>query len=225
VPRTGTAFHGSIGTGFRAPSLAENLFPFGNPDLLPEKSIGWDCGLRQTFCCGRLEIDGTYFRNDFTNLIIWDPTPIPPDHPFGSLQNVGRSFSSGVELTAHYRVNPCTTITANYVHTFTEDLDTGLPLLRRPKHKAAVTLHRRFCCDRADLYVDLMYVGPRLDNTFAGPVDLEEYYLLNLAGSYRLGRCTQLYARLDNVLDEDYEEVWGYATPGLSFYGGLKMRF
>ena len=34
--------HASLGTGFRAPALAENLFAFGNPNLAPETSKGWE---------------------------------------------------------------------------------------------------------------------------------------------------------------------------------------
>ena len=47
VYETGTAFHGMLGTGFRAPSLAELFFPFGNAALRPERSRGWDFGVRQ----------------------------------------------------------------------------------------------------------------------------------------------------------------------------------
>ena len=54
-----------MGTGFRAPALAENYFPGGNPDLRPEHSKGWDCGVDQILLGGRFVIDATYFRNDF----------------------------------------------------------------------------------------------------------------------------------------------------------------
>jgi vitamin B12 transporter len=52
MPETGSRLHASIGTGFRAPSLAENLFAFGNPNLAPETSKGWDYGLEQSLWTG-----------------------------------------------------------------------------------------------------------------------------------------------------------------------------
>ena len=218
-PETGTALHGSIGTGFRAPTITELFHPFfgGNPNLRPEQSFGWDCGLEQSFFCGALVVDGTYFRNDFTDLIQWV-------WPAG-YSNVAQSFSSGVEVTARWEVNPCTTVRANYTHTFTEDLATGLPLLRRPQHKASIMLNRRFADDRANVYLSLLYIGPRADtDAFFARTVLSEYYLLNLAGSYQLNSWCELFARIDNVLDENYYEVFGYNAAPLSAYAGVSLR-
>jgi len=218
VGATGTDFHGSIGTGFRAPALEERFNSWvGNPDLLPETSFGWDCGVRQALFGERLVVDGTYFRNDFRNLIEFFATG-----PFtGELRNVGSAFSSGVELTAQWKLTPCTTLSTDYTYTFTEDRATGLELQRRPRHKAAVRLLRRFWYDQARLYLDLVYVGPRRDAAYT----LGEYYLLDLAASYRLSRSCELFARIDNLLDEDYEEVFGYETAGISAFGGVDFRW
>ncbi|MHC4406350.1 MAG: TonB-dependent receptor plug domain-containing protein, partial [Planctomycetota bacterium] len=210
---SGTAFHGSIGTGFRAPALEELFNSFaGNPDLEPETSFGWDCGLEQSFCDGRLVVDGTYFRNDITNLIQFDFLTF-------TLENVGRAFTSGVEALGRWQVDDSTTLSANYVYTFTEDLDAGLPLFRRPRHKAFFNVNRRFWCDRANVYLSLQYVGPRRDSRG----ELPEYYLLNLAGAYDLTDGCQWFARIDNVLNESYEEVWGYQTAGISGFSGLRF--
>ena len=46
----GTSLHGSLGTGFKAPTLAQlfdDSFGSANPDLRPENSLGWDIGFRQ----------------------------------------------------------------------------------------------------------------------------------------------------------------------------------
>lgn len=215
---TGTGFHGSLGTGFRAPALAENYFPYGNPNLRPERSKGWDCGIEQPLLGGRLVVDGTYFRNDFVDLIQYDFNT-------WQVENIGRAFSSGVELTARYQFNEATTLFANYVYTFTEDLATGLPLLRRPPHKASVGVNRRLWCDQANLYAQLLYVGSRRDSFDGESIYLGEYFLLNVATTYDVSRSCQLFARIDNVLDQNYEEVYGYGTPGIAFYGGTSLRW
>ena len=137
---------------------------------------------------------------------------------------MGRAFSSGLELTTRYQLNDVTTLAANYTYTFTEDLATGLPLARRPRHKASVSVNRRLWCDQANLYVQLLYVGPRLDSPYSA-IDLGEYYLVNLATTYDVSPCCQLFARIDNVLDQNYEEAYGYGTPGIAFYGGTSMRW
>ncbi len=218
LTETGTAFLGSIGTGFRAPALEERFNRWvGNPDLRPETSFGWDCGIEQSFFGDRLVVGGTYFRNDFNDLIEFFPT----DLFTGELRNVGSAFSSGVEVTTAWKLDPCTTLTANYVYTLTRDRETGLELQRRPPHKAAFRAIRRLWGDRARLHMNMLYVGPRRDAQFT----LNEYFRLDLAGSYQLTPRCELFARIDNVLDESYEEVWGYETAGISAYGGVNLRW
>ena len=53
---------------------------------------------------------------------------------------------------------------------------------------------------------------------------LSEYYLLNLAGSYDVNSWCQLFARIDNLLDEDYQEVLHYNTAPISAYAGVNIR-
>ena len=214
VPETGTSFHGSIGTGFRAPSLAENFFPFGNPNLRPETSKGWDYGLEQSLLLNRLILGATYFRNDFNNLIIFDPTTF-------ILDNIGSALATGVEITGLARVNDCTDVSLTYTHTDTRDRDTGLALLRRPRDKASLVITRRLLCDRARANLYLLYVGPRRDTR----VTLDEYVTVNASGTYDWNDHIQLFGRLDNLFDEQYEEVNGFATAGASAYGGVNVTW
>jgi len=130
-----------------------------------------------------------------------------------------------VELTTRYQLNPTTSLFANYTYTFTEDLATGQSLLRRAPHKASVGINRRLWSERANLYAQLLYVSPRLDSFNGAPVDLGEYYLLNVASTYDVSPYWQLFARIDNLLDQNYEEVYGFGTPGIAFYGGTTMRW
>ncbi|HUV36948.1 MAG TPA: TonB-dependent receptor, partial [Patescibacteria group bacterium] len=74
VRGTGTTIKGSVGSGFRAPSLNELFYPgYGNPDLLPEESVGYDIGIGQEIRPLRMSFDVMYFNNDYTNMISWDP--------------------------------------------------------------------------------------------------------------------------------------------------------
>jgi vitamin B12 transporter len=224
IDSTGTAFHGSIGEGFRAPSLFELFSPYGNVGLDPEESFGWDCGVEQSLWCDRIVVDGTYFRNDFSNLIQYIFLPAPP---WAEYQNAGQALTSGVEVTTRWELNPCTTLYGTYTHTLARQRTSGDLLLRRPPHKATMGLAHRFCCDRARLNANLLYVGPRNDLDDAWPantVTLSEYYLLNLAGSYDVNGWCELYGRIDNLLDENYQEVWGYNTAPLSAYAGVNVR-
>lgn len=215
TPEIETAFHGSIGTGFRAPSLAETLFPFGNPNLLPEHSFGWDAGVEQPFADGQFTVDGTYFYNRYTDLIQFDFFRF-------MVENIGHATTSGTELTARWKINDLTTLSGNYTYTFTEDLDTGLPLVRRAPHKMNLTLNRQVWDGRGNVLLNVRYVSPRTD---VGSTELAEYWLVNTAATYDLTPHVQLMARIDNLFNKQYQEAFGYAMPGISFYGGAGVHW
>jgi vitamin B12 transporter len=73
------------------------------------------------------------------------------------------------------------------------------------------------------------YTGDReddaslLDPPFAARVDLDEYTLVNLAISYELSRRVTVYGRVENALSEDYEDVYGFNTPGAGAFAGLRV--
>ncbi len=216
IPGTSTAAHASLGTGFRAPALAELFDPFvGSVNLRPERSKGWDVGFEQRFADDRLIVDATYFRNDLEDLIIFD---------FGTflLENVGSGLASGVELTSLYRLDPRTTLFANYTFTDTRNRDTGLGLLRRPRDKWSLGWNRSLASNRANFALTANYVGDRVDT---GNAINESYWRVDMSGWYRLNDRWRLFSRVDNLLDEDYEETLGFNATRFAFYGGAEWAF
>ncbi len=212
IDSIGASIHGSIGTGFRAPSLAENLFQFGNPNLRPEFSKGWDVGWQQKLWGDSLVVDATYFRNDFIDLIVFDFNTF-------SLQNVGRARSHGVELTAVWQINSDWRLSGSYTYDDTVDLDANRQLYRRPRNYTSVVLERLF--DRGVARLDAIFAGKRLDTR---DVTLASYVLVNASGRYRLNHHWSLYGRAENLLDQEYEEIRGYGVAGISAYAGLEYR-
>ena len=214
----GTSLHGSLGTGFRAPSLAELLFQFGNPNLRPETSKGWDAGVQKYWLDGLLMTDVTFFRNDFTNLIIFDLTSF-------TLENVGRARSSGVEFSGALQLSNDTTLTGNYTFTDTLNLVSGAALFRRPRDKAGLGFEHRFNERRSTVGLYGSFIGPRLDTSSSGSVSLPRYTLLNLTGRHQWSPHCELFARIDNLLNSNYEEVFGFGTPGISGFGGVSLTW
>ena len=210
-----TAFHGSIGTGFRAPALAEVAAGFGfNPNLRAEKSFGWDVGVEQKLLDGQAVLDVTYFRNDFNDLI---------NFPFPTFvaTNIDRAYSAGVEVQGTFRWDVRTDINASYTNTKTLDESTQMPLLRRPRHKFNVGVNRRYLEDQASLSLNLRFLGDRQD---FGTV-LDEALILDIAGTLKLSERVKLFARIDNATDTEYEEVFSFQTARLSAYGGVVIEF
>lgn len=48
---------------------------------------------------------------------------------------------------------------------------------------------------------------------------------LYLGGSYELFKGISVYARMNNLLNKDYQYYWGYPTEGISFIGGVSFKF
>ncbi len=102
IQDTGTKLKASVGTGFKAPTLSQMFqnFPdfdfYGNPNLKPESSLGYDVGFEQALANDAVRFGVTYFRNNIKNLI-------DDNADFTSLVNVGRAVTDGVESFVSYR--------------------------------------------------------------------------------------------------------------------------
>ena len=82
--------------------------------------------------------------------------------------------------------------------------------------------------DRLTLQVGAAYVGVHDDDDFATfparRVELDGYTLLHCTARYRLSDRFEVTGRIENATDENYQDVWGYATPGRSAFVGLDVR-
>lgn len=206
-----TRVHGSLGTGFRAPALNELFFPFfGNPQLRPETSTGFDLGLEQRWLGGRVELDVTYFDNDFADLIGTSPA-------FTAV-NIATATARGVELTFGWRPGPRWYLEGSHTYTDSEDETTGLPLARRPEHRS--TLRFGFApSTRVDGEIAVISVRERVDT---GGAAMDDYERVDLSLGVDLIRDFEAYVRAENLLDEDYDEVPGFTTPGVAVRVGLR---
>jgi len=161
----------------------------------------------------------TYFRNDFDDLVVFAPNGVPPF--FGQLENVGTAIASGVELSSLFNIG-ATSLFANYTYTHTEDKSTGLRLLRRPRNKWSFGASRSLCDGRGNLSWNANYVGDRLDisNNIT-----DSYWLVNASGSFNLNDHWRVFGRVDNLLDQDYEEALGFGTSPIAGYVGAELTF
>ena len=218
--------HGSFGTGVKNPTLFE-LFGStenftGNPNLSPESSKGWDAGIERRLFSDRLILDATYFNNRITDLI--DGSGIT------STNLNGTSKIQGLELTLDAKLSLELTITGQYTYTSTKDAN-GAELVRRARHIASLNMSYGFLADRANLNLGIDYTGKQSDiqfsNFFAAKrtITLDDFVLLGVAGSYKLTDNIELTARLENLLDQEYQEVLGSDAPGIGAYVGVRTTF
>lgn len=220
---TGTLFKLSYGTGFQAPSLYELFSAYGNEDLKASKSTTSDLGFEQSLAEGRMKFGVTLFNSEFTDAIDFDMATFK----FGQMD--GKTRTSGWEAFFQTAIADHTDLTVNHVVLKTEDAD-GDPLLRKPDAKTVISGNSLFL-EKAQASYSLYNVGKR--TAYAGSMDkngnsideLSAYLLINLAVSYALLENLDLYGRIDNLTDTFYEDAWSYATPGRSYYVGVKATF
>lgn len=223
ISATGTKLKATLGSGFKSPSLYYLYDPaFGNPDLKPEKSRGWDAGIEQYLLQKKLTIGAVYFSSVFSDLIGFD-------NAFKTI-NIDKAEANGVELflSASSIYNFSFGINYSYTDSRNESLNSsekGLQLLRRPRNK--VGLNVSYSLNALKLDLDVINVGRREDKDFTlfARVPLKSYTLLNIAASYEMNSYLKLYGRVDNLLNTKYEEVLFYGTPGISAYAGIKLNW
>jgi vitamin B12 transporter len=211
----------SAGTGFRAPDATDRYSLFGgNPDLDPEESTSYELGYRQSLG-ERQSISVAAFRNDIDDLI----TFIPTGPSTGINLNVDRARIDGIEASWQYDGEDWfARVTATWQDP--EDRATHARLLRRARENYTAAVVRRF--GGHELALDVLYAGERPDNDaidFDGRVRLEAYWLANLSARIALGKHFFLFARIENLLDEDYELAHTYNSPERSYYGAVRYAF
>ncbi len=226
IKRTGTSIKGSIGTGFKAPTLSQLYGTFGaNPNLLPETSVGWDLGLEQALLGNKIQMGATLFQNQVRNLIDFRPTGLFST----AYTNVAKARMQGLEAYITSQPFKCLQLRSSYTYTDTKDLGPsstqGDALFRRPRNKASFNINYQ-PIKRLNINLDITHTGQRSDLDFftfpARPVKLKAYTLINLAMELALSDQVSLYGRLVNFLDTPYETVKGYGNPRISAYGGLR---
>jgi vitamin B12 transporter len=228
---TGTRLHASQGTAVTNPGFFElfGYFPaffLGNPNLKPEESNSFDVGVEQKLFGDRLTLDVTYFRANLKNEIV---TLFDSNTFLTTVDNlVGRSKRDGIEVMLTAQLTDTLSLGGSYTYTNSRQPD-GAREVRRPKHMANANLNWAFAEGRGNLNLDVSYNGKQLDNEFidATPetvVTLRDYVLVTLAASYRLTEQLEIYGRIENLIDQHYEEVFSYRSPGIGAFGGLRVK-
>lgn len=201
----------AAGTGFRTPSLFELFDPVnGNPALQPETSDNIEAGVEKLFANGGFA-RATLFQTRITDLIQWQG---------GSYVQVpGTARSKGIELSGGVPLSDRVILSGNA--TFIDaTLSSGARLSRVPETDISVRLDADIT-DDFQLGVSLQRVANMID----GGARLPDYTLANVNASYQVTDAAQVYVRVENLFDEEYQTVRGYGTSDRAFFVGVRASF
>ena len=218
-----TTLRAALATGFRAPSLNEMFGPFGaNANLQPETSRSAEIGIEHDF--GRGQIGVSVFQTEIDNLIDYVQAA-----PAGYRQISGTTTSRGVEISGEVELSAALTLFGNYTYTDAKD-EVNAPLSRVPQHDLTIGLSGdwnngwsgQFTLRHAADRLDTIYPAPTFTETL---IDMPSYTVAGLTVARQVNDTAEIYLRVDNLFDKEYQTTRGYGTSDRAFYFGIRGTF
>lgn len=222
----------AYGEGFKAPTLYQLLSQYGNENLSPERSKGYELGVSYGERGDKVYLAAMVYRRDASNLIdffsCWTGSaPLCATRPSGFYYNVGKGRAQGLELEVGLQWTP--TLTGNVVYSYTDsknrtpgDVNRGNDFARRPAHMITGSLDWETPIGLA-LGFDLRVVGDAFDDA-ANTRRLDSYALGDLRASYRVNDMIEVFGRVENIWNQDYTIAGGYGTQGRAGFIGVRLR-
>ncbi|HEX8056126.1 MAG TPA: TonB-dependent receptor [Novosphingobium sp.] len=236
---TGTLLRASYGEGFKAPTLYQLFSEFGNAALDPEQAKGWEAGAEQRLFEGKLAFGASYFERKTTGQIIFNSCTSTSTVPLcfvpgstttrrtGYYSNVAKAEAHGIEAQASLTLGSLN-LDGNYSWTVSDDRSPGTAtfgkwLPRRPRNEANGSISYDWAFGLTT-GAAVRWSGKSYDNA-ANTTLLAAYTLVDLRAEYKLSDAVRLFARAENLFDEQYMTIYRYGTLGRSIYAGIRGRF
>lgn len=219
-------FKTSFGTGFRAPAPSEvayNAGAFASPPaslvtLKEENSEGFEIGV-EYYGGSRIKLEATYFDQEIEDAIFFDLAGFS-----GYLQDIGTSVSQGVELSGNIDLSDQWILQANYTFNDTERPN-GEQRVRRPENLMNIGISYNSRNDRLHFNAFYRSSADSIDEVRGSLVSLDNFGVMDINATYTLNDNVELYARIENVLDEEYQEIFDFNSADRGSYVGLRLNF
>lgn len=203
----------SISNAYKAPTFDDMYWPLafgyqGNPNLRPERSHNREVGLH--YAADGQRVDAVYFDNRISDLIALNAA-------FTTVTNINQARIDGQELSyagdfGNKHIN------ASLTFQNPRNALTGQLLSRRAKEFGSIAASHDF--GTWNVGAEVRYSGPRQD----GANTLQGYQLINLNAQYQIDPHLKLSARVGNLFNRNYSEVYSYNTLGRTLFVGLSYQ-
>ena len=228
--------HASAGSAIVNPSYFElfgdippSIFGpgvIGNPNLSPEENVGFDIGLEVPFLNGRGTVDVTYFNEELEDEITF-VTGAGPGGRSTYFNQVGTSTREGIEVEGELQATDTVDLRLFYTYLDAKNPD-GSKEVRRPEHELGVSVVVQAFRGRGSVAADVRYVADNTDSRFFppfGPATLPDFVTVDVSARYAVTDEVDATFGIRNLFDEEYSEVWGYASRDRTFFFGLDANW
>jgi outer membrane cobalamin receptor len=199
----------AIAKGFRSPTIQELYIWNHNINLNPETIMSYEAGLIQSFSHQKLKLELTGYIIKGDNLII--------NVPLEGLQNAGEILNKGIEFSVN--ANLLNNLDLNLTYSY---IDMNSPVYATPKHHLFIS--GNYLLNTVRFSSSIQYVN-HLDTDPSEKVSFQNYILFNSKISYQVWKFAELFISAENILNQKYENNIYYPLPGITLFGGLKMKF
>ncbi len=241
IKESGTTIRGGVSRGIKEATFFENFSAaFGtipNPDLKPEQTLTAEIGINQPLLDNAVELDLSFFQNGFKNIIAYSFSPFENGTNY---ENISRVKSKGAEATIRFYPIDALTLSAAYAYVKTDVTDDGglgspsfsegEKLIRIPEH--SFSFNAGYSRNAFGFNLSGNYIGSRDDVNWSEfpstRVKNDSFFIVDAATSYEIRLKSfvdkiRLFSRVNNLFNVDYEDVFGFSSPGFSMISGVSV--
>ncbi len=241
IRESGTEIRGGVSKGIKEATFFENFSAafetIPNPDLKPEETLTAEIGVKQPLFGNAVELDLSFFQNEFKNIIAYSFTPFENGTNY---ENISRAKSKGAETSIRFYPSDALTLSAAYTYVETDVTDDGglgspsfsegEKLIRIPEH--SFSFNAGYSRNAFGFNLSGNYVGSRDDVDWSEfpstRVKNDSFFIVDAAASYEISLKSfvdkiRLFSRVNNLFNKDYEDVFGFSSPGFSMISGVSV--
>jgi len=200
-----------VSKGFRSPTVMEMYLFAPNPELKPEEMLSYEISWLQWLFNRRLQTEVTIFSSEGDNMI-----QVEGQYPNVQRQNVGSFSNKGIEFASRIRATDNLHFNINYSY-----LNLDKVVLAAPEHQlnlGANYLYKIFNLNVSLQQINNLYTSVQQETT-------SNYTLLNARINAKVTKNVNVFAMVNNLLNQEYEINYGYPMPKINFSGGIKLTF
>ena len=229
-----TTFRASAGKAFKSPTLRQLYYdaPYrhgdyyyqSNPDLKPEKAVGYSASIEQWLFDQGIMVNLGYFRNDVDDMVISEDTGTTYNGlPLKEYRNVEKAWTQGIELMCRTYLSEEFAASLSYTYTDSENEEIGKELAYTPKHVFSISPAYELKKYGLGTSATISYIGKQYTNS-DNTAQIDEHTVVDAKIYKHLSDKAKLSFEADNIFDSDKGDAGNFRT-GRTFMVKLDVSF